>query len=143
MGRHGGPKTRPEKLKVISGTAQKCRSNPDAPEFEKPDNLAPPGWLREVKGAEFALVEWQRLSIILEKNGVLQETDTMALAQLCQMYGEYVFNVSRQVEVSASFMAQMRLYYAEFGMTPSSRSGIKATKKEPAANPFSRNGRRS
>ena len=135
-----GPKKTPDHIKVIQGTDQKCRMNPEAPEFERvEDSVSPPDWLVSPD----ALAEWSRLVPMLTNNGVLTEADRSMLAVVCQTWGEYVDMVRRRVPVTASFLAQMRMTYSEFGLTPASRGNVKAKPKEKDSNPFSRNGRRS
>ena len=134
-----GAKPKPDHIKVVSGTDQPCRMNPEAPEFPSlEDEFQPPAWLTN----RDALAEWDRTALMLKKSGVLTAADLSMLAALCQTYGEYVDMVTRRIQVPAAFLTQMRMLYAEFGMSPASRSTVKAKPDEASKNPFSRNGRR-
>ena len=135
-----GAKNKPDALKVIAGTDQPCRMNPDAPVYPQVDEtFKPPKWLKNKHAKE----EWARLVPLLSKNGVLTEADLSLLATLCQTYGKYVDNAIKDIDIPASTLTQLRMLYSEFGLTPASRSGVKAAPAEKSTNPFSRNGRRS
>lgn len=140
-----GRKKMPENIKKMKGTDQKCRSNSDAPEIkpvEPTTEIKPPSWLKKCTGGKYAAEEFKRVAGILQPLGVLTDADITSLAIACQMFGEYIDNVIRKVEMPASKYAQMRMFYSEFGLTPSSRQGIKVEKNKAPENRFSRNGRR-
>ena len=76
-----GRKPLPTHLKMVRGTLQKCRMNPDepTPAPEIPD--APPHLSPEARE------EWERLALELYELGILSTIDRAALAAYCQAYG--------------------------------------------------------
>jgi phage terminase small subunit len=124
-------------MKIIQGTDQACRMRGESVDLPEALTTDPPEWLTN----EDALNEWRRLTPLLENAGVLKDGDLSMLAAACQMWGEFVDRTRRRVEVPASFMSQIRTYYSEFGLTPSSRAQAGGGKTEKK-NPFTRNGRR-
>jgi P27 family predicted phage terminase small subunit len=70
--------TIPTRLKIIKGTAKKCRLNPNEP---KPARTIPsaPAHL-----SDHAKVVWGSVSTILDRMGVLTEADAIALEALCE-----------------------------------------------------------
>lgn len=79
-----GRKPLPTHLKMVRGTLQKCRMNPDepTPAPEIPD--APPHLSPEARE------EWERLALELYELGILSTIDRAALAAYCQAYGRWV-----------------------------------------------------
>ena len=79
-----GRKPLPTHLKMVRGTLQKCRMNPDepTPDPEIPD--APPHLSPEARE------EWERLALELYELGILSTIDRAALAAYCQAYGRWV-----------------------------------------------------
>ena len=75
-----GRKPLPTHLKMVRGTLQKCRMNPDepTPDPEIPD--APPHLSPEARE------EWERLALELYELGILSTIDRAALAAYCQAY---------------------------------------------------------
>jgi P27 family predicted phage terminase small subunit len=115
------------------------RSIDDAPEFAR---VMPrcPDWLNE-DGRR----EWKRVTRELFDAGILTTVDRAALAAFCQAYGRWVDAERKVTEKGAVLktsqgnliqnpylsianraLEQMLKTAAEFGMTPSSRSRIKA-----------------
>lgn len=141
-----GRKPLPTKLKLVRGTLQKCRANPDepSPNPELPD--APPHLSPE------ALEEWERLAQELYELGILSSIDRAALAAYCQAYGRWVEAEEQLrnpdgsmkltettangtivqnplVGIANKSLELMHKYLTEFGMSPSSRTRVSATKK--------------
>ena len=79
-----GRKPLPTKLKMLKGTAQKCRVNPNEPELA-PALPEPPDFLGET-----AREEWLRKAPVLVRMGVLTEGDDAALAAYCQAFERFV-----------------------------------------------------
>lgn len=138
-----GRKKLPTNLKVIKGTAQKCRINPNEPK-PNPEIPAAPNHL-----SKEALIEWGRISGQLYRLGLLANIDMAALAAYCQAYGRWVeaelaikkngltietsnLNVIQNPEVGIANKAMelMHKYLTEFGMTPASRARVSAKPKE-------------
>ncbi len=78
-----GPKTKPTKLKLLTGTARAHRLNPDEPEPE----VARPDAPEHLTDA--AREEWDRVTVELMAIGVLSQLDRGALAAYCQAYGRW------------------------------------------------------
>lgn len=152
-----GRKTKPTKLKVLSGTARKHRLNENEPQpcVARPD---PPD---HITGA--ARREWDRVIGEMVQLGIMSNLDRAPLAAYCQAYGRWVAAeaaLARMAEKDAvtegliirtksgnaihnplvgaanKAMADMVRYAAEFGLTPSSRSHVSTTMPEQE-NPFS------
>lgn len=136
---------KPTAVKIAQGTAQKCRMNFNEaePPVEIPD---PPEWML---GDSVALAEWRRITPILHEQGLISHMDLAELAIYCSAYSEnaaaeirvqnegtYVMNrfdeevVAPWVGVREKAQQKMHTFLRQFGMTPASRSGVKAVKKE-------------
>lgn len=77
-----------------------------------------------------AAAEWRHLVGILEPLGVLSPGDEMSLATLCALYSEFQQDPTG---MSAGKVSQMRQLFAEFGLTPATRSRpVPAPKPKPA-----------
>lgn len=142
-----GRKPKPTGLKLVTGTERADRANPDEPQ-PQPVCPEPPDHLK----AE-ARAEWTRVSHQLHALGILSEIDRAALAAYCQAYGRWV-QAETALDVMAhrdtvthglmirtqggnaiqnplvgtanKAMTDMMRYAAEFGMTPSARTRIRA-----------------
>lgn len=136
-----GRKPLPTHLKMVRGTLQKCRMNPDepTPDPEIPD--APPHLSPEARE------EWERLALELYELGILSTIDRAALAAYCQAYGRWVEaeeqlrnidgtmkltettsngNIIQNplVGIANKSLELMHKYLTEFGMSPSSRTRL-------------------
>ena len=133
-----GPKPKPDALKRLAGTDQPSRMMDNAVEFPTPElgESAPPNWLTNAD----AVAEWDRLYPLLEANRVLTTADVTMLAHLCRLHGSTVRRTRAGMDVSSSSEAQLRAYYSEFGLTPSSRTRVLAS-TSPKKNKFSGRGR--
>lgn len=137
MGKRG-PKPKPTALKLLEG-CRADRIDHDAPNF--PDGtLEPPGWLDE-----YGRGHWGELAPILRGAGLLSEGDRAALAQLCDDFS----TIRKSVEPPDDWVPgdyermralmtnadkardRYRRMLVEFGLTPSSRSRIKAAPEKP------------
>jgi len=142
-----GRKPKPSGLKLVTGTDRVDRANPAEP-HPQPACPEPPDHL----GNE-ARAEWDRVCEHLCALGVLSHIDRASLAAYCQAYGRWVqaeTALERMAERDAvtfglmiktqggnaiqnplvgtanKAMADMMRYAAEFGMTPSARTRIRA-----------------
>lgn len=88
---------------------------------------------------EYAKQRWDELAPLLYAQKILSVADLMMLEQLCSIYGEIRDMEDRRVEVPITLRNQLRLYAAEFGITPSSRTRVGKVGPEDK-NAFSRNG---
>lgn len=139
----------PTKLKIIRGTNQKCRMNPDEAQPD-PAIPSPPEHLSQT-----ASVEWGRISQELYSLGLLSRIDRAALSAYCQVYGRWVeaenkikedglvvtapsgyAQQSAAVGIANKALELMHKYLTEFGMTPSARAKVRAEKPTEKENPF-------
>lgn len=147
-----GRKPKPTHLKLVTGNPGRRPLNKSEPKptLELP---TPPAEL-----SEDAAAEWGRVSVALHKAGLLSGIDRAALAAYCQAYGRWVKAERAIAEMGKrdpltgglmikttngnaiqnplvgtanKAMADMVRYAAEFGMTPSARSRIKAEGEKP------------
>ena len=138
-----GRKPIPSKMKVLKGTDQPCRMNPEEaePEVEIPK---PPEHLNAD-----AMAEWERVSVELYNLGLMSKIDRTALAGYCQVYGRWV-EAERAIEqkgmlikttngnvIQSPFVSianrsleLMHKYLTEFGMTPAARARVRVEKKD-------------
>ena len=139
-------------MKVLKGTDQPCRMNPD----EAEPNLAIPSPPEHL--SQEANVEWGRISQELYQLGLLSRVDRAALAAYCQTYGRWVEaertlaekgmlvkttngNIiqSPLVSIANKSLEIMHKYLTEFGMTPAARAKVQAKKPEDGQeNPFAK-----
>ena len=137
-----GPKPLPANVHLLRGNASKL------PMHQLRDGIAPPVEIpnqpRHLKGA--ALKEWKRITVELEKLGLISQIDRAALAMYCTAWGRYVDAEEKLLELGESGMVdvtpngfqvqgvwlniankamdQCKSFLAEFGMSPSSRSRV-------------------
>jgi P27 family predicted phage terminase small subunit len=138
-----GRKPRPTKLKVLEGNPGKRRlndkeSDPPPAIPSCPEHLSPA-----------AKKEWERVTPLLEKLGLLSQIDGAALSLYCQAWGRWVeaegalktYGVmvkspngfpmqSPYLAVANRAMEQIRAMLTEFGISPSSRSRVSASPSE-------------
>ena len=143
-----GRKKIPDHLKMVSGTAQKCRMNVDAPAANLGVAVAPE--LLSVRAAEI----FASICGILEGMGIASPDDihtlTMAAMRLEQTEiltaiiedEGYTYKTDGglwkarpEVAMRSDAMRHAQSLLAEFGLTPASRSKVSAGKPE-AANAF-------
>lgn len=115
-----GPKPKPTALKILEGV-HPFRINGNEPQFGSGDTT-PPAWL-----APLAREHWEELAPILSRGRVLTEADRSALAVLCDDYS--LWRTDRILGHKAKDRYIRML--CEFGLTPSSRSRIKAPPEKP------------
>lgn len=115
-----GRKPKPTALKILDGDRED-RINRDEPVLppaseEMPNTLA----------TDEARQCWAELSPLLAKAGLLSEGDRHALSLLCEAY-----SLTRADPLDYKARDLYRRMLIEFGLTPSSRSRIKATVEKP------------
>jgi P27 family predicted phage terminase small subunit len=144
MGKRG-PRAKPTKLKLLAGNPGKRKLNDLEPEPPRA-NLVAPDDLKET-GLEI----WNRTALMLDTLGVVSELDLLAFHTYCRAHDEiaecddvianegtyYTTDKGTKCQHPAvnqrfKWLDLKRRYEAEFGMTPSSRSGVQSTK--PPAN---------
>lgn len=123
---------KPTALKVLQGTDRKDRANPNEPRpargAQKPAGLS-----------RAASAEWDLLAPMLERLGLLRETDALAFEDLCettvrwrQLRHKQDF---REAVASDRAREHMLKLLMQFGLTPSSATRVTAT-PVAEANPF-------
>lgn len=142
-----GRKPEPSALKLLRGLPGKRALSPDEPKPSALAGVPPPDWL-DPEAAD----EWRRLAPMLERLGILTETDTQALSAYCEAWATWkqatqkirqfgmVINgkdgdlpvVSPYVKIAEKAFAQVKGMLIEFGMTPSSRTRVHVAKPEAA-----------
>ena len=141
-----GTKPQPTKLKMLRGNPGKRPLNKSEPDYgvEMPE---PPAHL-----SEEALAQWDLVAPQLNAVGMLAKLDGTAMEMYCVAYGNWVhaqekirqfgplikhksgaLQQSPYMQMANKSFEQMRQMIAEFGMTPSSRSGLIA-EKDPLDN---------
>lgn len=114
-----GPKPKPTALKVLDGT-RADRINDLEPVYPVPAGVPePPEWLES-----YSKSLWRRLAPLLHGQGILTEADLPAFENLCDLYHRW-----RTYRDDLSARKEYNRLLTEFGLTPSSRSRIKATDK--------------
>jgi P27 family predicted phage terminase small subunit len=133
-----GRKPVPRAVHLLRGLPSKHKLAADEPQPTPVTDLTPPAWLDPE-----AQAEWIRLAPMLERLGVLTETDTGALTAYCDAWAtwkgatqqirkfgmvikgkEAVPVVSPYVKIAHNALMHMRALLTEFGMTPSSRARV-------------------
>ena len=131
-----GRKPKPHALKVLQGTAKADVADLVLPEAR---DLEPPVWMLEIDNPAVrrtAVEEWEKLALLLSESKVLTEGDLTQLAHACQLHGQIVNDYRKGLAVTAADRAQLRTAYSEFGLTPASRTRVKAGEKSREDNRF-------
>lgn len=135
MGKRG-PKTEPTLSKAARGNPGQRRLNQNEPQPKGKAEM--PGWLSDA-----AKKEWERLAPELERLGVLTAVDEKTFATYCQSVADFIAAVKamkgQPVMIEGASGAPKRhpgwellsatgdrviKYGSQFGLTPSSRTGI-------------------
>lgn len=127
-----------DNVKELRGTNQPCRSQGDVVEFDALENLPEAPQYLDVRAKSY----WQRIVPILFEKRVLTIADLEGLEVLCVLYGKVRQMAEAGVDISASCVTQLRLYQVEFGLTPASRSKLKAGEDGGKGNKFAGNGKK-
>lgn len=114
---------KPTSLRVLEGNRGKrpLRNEPKPP----PLSPEPPDWL----DAE-ARAEWERVIPLLDEIGVLARLDRSSLAAYCSLWSKYVEAETlvtddwRHAVTTARLRDQLRMFIAEFGMSPVARARL-------------------
>lgn len=146
MGKRG-PKPLPTALRLAKGTPSHHRQNDAEPELPPPNDRTPPPTL-----AGLGLVEWHLNIDALIDKGVLTQADMIAFRQYCTVVTE-VDELERKLATMRG-LADRKLKWSKYlqtlrnrlgqqqaaiGLTPSSRSGVKAVKAPVSAEQANRN----
>lgn len=132
-----GRKPQTNEQKRAKGETRPSRMADNVLEFPPVERVPdPPKWINNI-GKEL----WNEIAPALFKQRVLTHADLHALSHLCQLHGEIVDGYTRRIFPTASQLSQLRMYFSEFGMTPSSRSRVTAVGEGKKENPFAKNGK--
>jgi P27 family predicted phage terminase small subunit len=138
-----GPRPKPTAAKKRAGNPGKRKLNTQEARIPSAVPTCPSHLIAEARR------EWKRMSVELYNAGLLTKIDRAAFAGYCQAWarwvkaekkitekGEVVYGVNGTLKASP-WMAiaknakeEMRKFLIEFGMTPSSRSKVKASDME-------------
>ncbi len=155
-----GPAKKPPALRALEGNRGK---RPIRDDYPKPDATPPvmPAWL-DVE----AKSEWRRVCPELHKLGLLTKVDRASLAGYCAAYSRWVraesvittdgftydysivgkdgkviqlkTDVRPEVKIAQDSLKQVRMFCAEFGLTPSSRGKMQVPGLPPARDEMER-----
>ena len=137
-----GRKPIPTNLKMLRGNPGRRPLPKNEPKIPAGIPKVPPHLNREAKK------EWKRIVPELEQAGLLTKVDGSALAAYCDCFSTWaqasrkikkggltvtgdngIPVVSPYLKISNAALDRMRQFLVEFGMTPSSRSKVKAAEK--------------
>ncbi|MCW7545429.1 MULTISPECIES: P27 family phage terminase small subunit [Aurantimonas] len=148
----GGRPRKPTHLKVVSGTAQKCRMNPDEPQAEV-GTPQPADWLSERATVIFfetcasmermgtLSLEWG--NVIADYASCVEEVEitTGIIEDLGRTYttttaaGDTMFRPRPEVAMRSDAMKRAQSLRAELGLGPAAKSRVSASKRNED-NPF-------
>lgn len=160
-----GRKRKPDALKALAGTDQKCRMNPAAPAQGK-GLPSPPEWLSgraaelfqqlvaTVDGMRIAsaddthmlamlasrLEEIEICTIVIEDSGRVYESTTVIMKKDGSGIEKTMVRARPEVSMRNEAMRHAQSLLAEFGLSPAARSKVSAN-KAPQDNPFAALGR--
>lgn len=139
-----GPAPKPTELKILQGNPGRRPLNTAEPK-PRPERPRCPIWL-----SKEAKREWRRIVPELEAMRLLTVVDRAALAGYCQAYARWrqaeeileaeglIFETPNgylqqrpEVSIAQKSLQLMKSFAAEFGFTPSSRTRISVTEREP------------
>jgi len=133
-----GRKPQTKKQKTAKGEKRPCRLVDNVVKLPAIETFPiPPNWLNE-HGTEL----WKEITPMLFNQKVLSNADLFALAHMCQLHGEIVDGYTRKVYPKPTALSELRKFYSEFGMTPSSRTRVGNTEPNGNKNKFNNNGTR-
>lgn len=138
---HRGPAAEPTAIKLAKGERRPSRVNYDEPQIDAPESHDAP------KGLEGAgLEEWNEQIERLSERGVLTAADLTAFEDYCRALtelrrfeakakesGEELAIAKGYQGMVVKLRAQVNQLRQQCGLTPSSRSGVKAAKRKDAA----------
>ena len=127
-----GPKPKPTKVLKLRGS-RKIRQDEGEPDGEPLCRMPQPPSCLTKEGKQL----WQTLGPKLRRSGLLTDLDVDMFELLCDIYGEYKSPDANEQTPSyrAKLLDKLVKLYAEFGLSPSSRSRV-TVEKPKAENPF-------
>ena len=138
MAGHGQRKL-PDEVREQRGTAIPCRAIGQVVEYphvlEVPD---PPVWLTSEIGQDF----WRQNAPNLFSQRIMTEPDIASFGHLCQLHGKTCESYFGDKTPNATNINTLRMLFAEFGMTPASRTKVRIGEMLGQKNPFEKRGRK-
>ncbi|MBA1195553.1 phage terminase small subunit P27 family [Pseudomonas plecoglossicida] len=148
-----GRRPTPTELKLVRGNPGKRAINKNEPKPARRIPSAPAHLTNE------AQVAWGRLTVLLDRMGVLTEADGFALERLCDCYaeilalreivdaqgrtyettstqGEVVLKANPAVAMLADVDRRFKSYLVEFGLTPAARSKVQVKQNDDEEDPL-------
>jgi len=144
-----GRKPKPTHLKIVSGTDQPCRMNPDEPKPKKDKVKMPPGLTPK------AQKQWKYIVKELVDCGVMTNLDVHALRLYCEAWARYsdaaellqksslitktpngLLMQNPVIPIMNKAFEQMMRILPEFGATPASRTKVSRVETEKDADPW-------
>lgn len=141
-----GRKPLPDTLKVLKGTDQPSRMNPEQPQAGVDQLQFVPEEL-----SEKAQKHWAKIRPQLVESGVINNLDRYALMALCEAWATFLEAMTQvrrsgilvkgrhgepvrnpYLKVVNESTAQLTKLFAEFGMTPSSRQRVVSSGRQPS-----------
>jgi len=130
-------KTKNDDEMRAQGDLRPCRAIGNVVEWPHVTEIpAPPEWLLSVDGLEL----WHRMTPHLLAQRVFTTADAESFAHLCQMHGQIADAYRLGNKPTPTDMAQLRMFFIEFGMTPASRTKVLMSDGAGQSNKFARNG---
>lgn len=139
-----GRKKTPTKMKILKGTAQKCRINKNEP-VPKVAKLATPSYLDAQGKRTFAdmakLIADMRISAASDKHALAMMADMHSIYrkmrkilevegftyETTNQHGDTMFRARPEVAILSDAWKNVRSMMSEFGLTPSARAKVSAT----------------
>jgi P27 family predicted phage terminase small subunit len=141
-------------MKILAGNPGKRPLNTEEPQAEVPTEAfdAPPAELDENAAAQ---AEWRRLAPLLRKSRQVTESDKSALIAMCLEWSRYLEAtkkirqhgmvikapsgypiVNPYLSIATKALASCSKLWPELGLTPSSRSRVKAVEATDTLSPL-------
>lgn len=148
----GGRPRKPTHLKVVSGTAQKCRINPDEPAGSTGCPVPPP-WLSErateiffaacadMESMGTLRLEWRDAIASYSSSMEEIELTTSVIEDLGRIYttrtkmGDIMYRPRPEVAMRSDAMKRAHALRSELGLGPAAKSKV-STINKPEGNPF-------
>lgn len=114
---------KPTELKLLQGTAQKCRMNPDEPP-KSSDRPKPPEYLTDMERDHFEVIVGR-----MSERGYASASYTEIIALASQVY-PHTLDPDQLLKAAPVYKSCL----SELGLTPSSSSKVVVKKQEEKAN---------
>ncbi len=142
---------KPDEEKRAGGETRPSRMNAnntfEVLQFPKVNECPdPPAFIQNARsmitGEQYGLDLWNQITEQLVAQKVLTSADGPVLAHLCMLHQKACECYEKAEKPVAADLAQMRLYFTEFGMTPASRTRVGKSGDTGNKNKFNDNGKK-